>query len=680
MAGLWVLPITVWSAGKIPSDLTVPSGTLGRVTVPALNLEDFEFSVRPQDDLFRFANGSWLASTEIPEDKSAWGAFQKLREDSDDAVHKIVGSLRSDDLSTLEGKITALYTSFMDEEAIERLDAKPLNRLLAMIDGIDTTAGLAHYLGWATRHGVLPLFDFDVDADPGNPSRYLVFMTQGGLGLPDEAYYREEQHAQVREQYLAHLEDSLALAGFSDAKEQATTIFDLETRIAAHHWDNVRTRDLVAMYNLRTWQEFTAASPQLQWGAYLTGAGISEKVVSEVVSAQPSFFEGISQLWESEPLSAWRSWARFHLISFLSPLLSSRFVDQNFKFYSNQLSGTPVLRPRWKRGAALVESVMGEGIGRIYVERHFPPQAKERMDILVANLLEAYRRSITSLGWMGEQTREEALRKLSKFRPKIGHPTKWRDYSALIISPDDLVGNILRAASFGLDYRISKMDEPVDPDEWLMYPQTVNAYYHPLRNEIAFPAAILQPPFFNLDADDPVNYGGIGAVIGHEIGHGFDDKGSTCDGDGRLRDWWSAQDRAAFEERTKALIEQYNVLSPEGADGRTVNGELTIGENIGDLGGLSIAYQAWLLSGGDPAGDPIDGFTPAQRFFLGWAAVWQAKSRDELVVQRLATDPHSPAEFRCNQIVRNVDAFYEAFGVKEQDRLWLPPEERVQIW
>ena len=364
----------------------------------------------------------------------------------------------------------------------------------------------------------------------------------------------------------------------------------------------------------------------------------------------------------------------------LSPYLSGAFVDERFRFYGTVLSGTPELRERWKRGVALVEGVLGEAVGKVYVERHFSPVAKERMDALVANLIEAYRRSISELDWMTEQTKASALDKLAKFRPHIGYPAKWRDYSSLEIVADDLIGNVLRAADYELNRSIAKIGAPIDRDEWLMTPQTVNAYYHPLKNEIVFPAAILQPPFFNEHADDAVNYGGIGAVIGHEIGHGFDDQGSTCDGDGRLRDWWTTEDRTAFEQRTRALIEQYSQLSPEGADGERVNGELTIGENIGDLGGLTISLLAYTIASGGDEPEPIDGYTDIQRLFLNWAAVWQQKTRPETVKQRLATDPHSPPEFRCNQIVRNVPDFYGAFDVQPSDALWLAADERVKIW
>jgi putative endopeptidase len=401
--------------------------------------------------------------------------------------------------------------------------------------------------------------------------------------------------------------------------------------------------------------------------------------VEEVVNCQPSFFAEVAPLLTDDRLPQWRSWARFHAVSGSSPYLSTRFVDERFSFYEQTLQGTPQLRERWKRGVGLTERVLGEAIGKTYVERHFTTAAKERMDVLVANLIEAYRQSITDLAWMTPETKAEALAKLAAFTPKIGYPAKWRDYSALSIVAGDLVGNVERASAFELDHALSKLEGPVDPDEWQMYPQTVNAYYHPLRNEIVFPAAILQPPFFAFDADDSVNYGGIGSVIGHEIGHGFDDQGSTCDGEGKLRDWWTDDDRKAFEERTSALIGQYSALAPRQTPDHFVNGELTIGENIGDLGGLSIAIKAWRLAGGEAA-EPIDGYTGLQRLFLSWATIWQSKSRDALVLQRLATDPHSPGEFRCNQIVRNIDDYYTAFGVVESDALWLDPAERVSIW
>ncbi|MFT3887566.1 MAG: M13-type metalloendopeptidase [Arachnia sp.] len=644
----------------------------------AIEFAHADTAVRPQDDLFRFMNGTWLREAKIDPDQSSAGGFVDLRDQAERDVQEIITSLPADAEGD-EGKIAALYASFMDEERVEELGAAPLAPIFAAIDEIDGPAALARHLGWSLRHGLSPLVHLYEESDPGDPSRYAVFTAQGGLGLPDEAYYRLDEHEEIRGQYRAHLARVFALAGFDDAEAQADAVFGLETEIAAHHWDRVRLRDLRAMYNPMTLDALIAATPGFDWDAYLDGGRIPREKVAELIVSQPSFLEGVAPLLASAPVDAWRSWARWKAISGLSGYLSRAFVDARFDFYEKILSGNEEQRPRWKRGVALVEGVLGEAVGRAYVARHFQPEKKAAMDALVANLLKAYRVSIERLGWMTDETRAEALRKLEKFTPKVGYPVRWRDYSTLAVDRNDLIANVLAANSFELDYTLSRAGGPIDTDEWQMFPQTVNAYYHPLRNEIVFPAAILQPPFFNADADDPVNYGAIGAVIGHEIGHGFDDKGSTCDGDGRLRDWWQPADREAFEALAQRLIAQYDGLSPEGVEG-TVNGQLTVGENIGDLGGLGIAYDAWLLAGGDPNGAEIEGYTPAQRFFLGWAQAWRGKRRPESAKVLLATDPHSPSEFRCNQIVRNIDAFYAAFGVTEDDALWLTPEERVSIW
>jgi putative endopeptidase len=649
-------------------------------TVPAFNFSDFEPTIRSQDDLFRHVNGRWLAETEIPADKPLTGAFMQLRDDAEAAVRDIITTIEPGEPGSESAKIADLYASFMDTDKVEADQTAPLEPLLAEIEACADPEDLMRLLGSQLRWGIGGLLQLGAESDPGNPNRYVMFLEQGGLGLPDEEYYRLDGYATIRDEYRKHIAASLALAGFADADAQAADVLALETDIAAHHWDKVKTRDMRLMYNLRSLQEFLDSAPGLRFRTFLDGAGIDDPTVAELVVAQPSFFSEVAELISTDRLAAWRSWARWKVISTLSPYLTSAFVDERFRFYGTILSGTPELRERWKRGVALVEGALGEAVGKVYVERHFSPVAKERMDTLVANLIEAYRRSITDLDWMTEQTKTSALDKLAKFRPHIGYPAKWRDYSSLEIRADDLVGNVLRAATYELNRSIAKIGAPIDRDEWLMTPQTVNAYYHPLKNEIVFPAAILQPPFFNEHADDAVNYGGIGAVIGHEIGHGFDDQGSTCDGDGLLRDWWTTEDRAAFEQRTKALIDQYNQLSPEGADGERVNGELTIGENIGDLGGLTIALLAYTIARGEAEVTRIDGYTDIQRLFLSWAAVWQQKTRPAMVKQRLATDPHSPAEFRCNQIVRNVPEFYEAFDVIEQDGLWLPPDQRVKIW
>ncbi|SHI76638.1 putative endopeptidase [Tessaracoccus bendigoensis DSM 12906] len=645
----------------------------------AIEFANQDAAVRPQDDLFRHVNGNWLATAQIDPDRSSAGGFVDLTDTAERDVHSLIEAIVAKGDGSDDDRIARLYASFMDEQTVEELGATPLIPIFDAIAAIDSPSALARHLGWSLRHGLSPLVALYEESDPGNPERYAVFTAQAGLGLPDEAYYRLDEHAAIREAYLTHLQRVFSIAGFADADEQASSVLELETAIAAHHWDRVRLRDLRAMYNPMTLEALVALSPGFDWDSYREGAGIDAALLAEVIVSQPSFLEGIAPLVASHPLEAWRSWARWKAISGLSGYLSSDFVDARFDFYEKTLSGNEEQRPRWKRGVALVEGVLGEAVGRSYVALHFKPEQKAAMDELVANLLRAYQSSIERLDWMTDETRQEALHKLSKFTPKIGYPAKWRDYSSLELG-DGLIANVLAANSFELDWTLSRIGRPVDRDEWQMYPQTVNAYYHPLRNEIVFPAAILQPPFFNADADDAVNYGAIGAVIGHEIGHGFDDKGSTCDGDGRLRDWWQAADREAFESLADRLVGQYDGLVPEGVDGGSVNGKLTVGENIGDLGGLGIAYRAWLLAGGDPEGEPVDGLTPAQRFFTGWAQAWRGKRRPEAMKVLLATDPHSPNEFRCNQIVRNLDAFYEAFGIDEEDALWLDPTERVTIW
>ncbi|WP_311552938.1 M13 family metallopeptidase [Propionimicrobium lymphophilum] len=647
----------------------------------ALQLDHIDNEVKASQDLFRHANGKWLDSAEIPEDKGGWGAFQKLSEDSEKAVKEIVTGITPDDDPTTErSKIANLYASFMDTDRIEAVGVEPIVELAKKADEITSISELSGFLGYAARYDLGGLFGIGNDSDPGNPNRYLIFVGQGGIGLPDEEYYRLDEHGDTVANYRRHIERMFELVGYEDADEQADLVVDLETRIAAHHWDKVRTRDMVEMYHLQTWDEFTATCPAFDWDAFLKEAELPKEAVAEVVNCQRTFLPDVSELLTDVYLPAWRAWARWGVIDSLAGVGPQDLVEQNFEFYSKQLQGIPQLRERWKRGISLVESVLGEAIGKIYVAEHFPAATKARAQELVDNLIRAYHSSISKLDWMTEATRSEALDKLNKFHAKIGYPDKWRDYSALQISPDDLIGNVQASSSFEFDYMIEQLSKPVDPDEWMMYPQTVNAYYHPLRNEIVFPAAILQPPFFNAEADDAVNYGGIGAVIGHEIGHGFDDEGSTCDGDGRLRNWWSDEDRKAFEERTASLVAQYNELSPAAAPEVKVNGELTLGENIGDLGGLAIAYKAWQIACGGTEPEPIDGLTGAQRLFMSWAQVWCGKSRPERARQLIAIDPHSPAEIRCNQVVRNLDAFHEAFNVKPSDPMWLAPQQRVSIW
>jgi putative endopeptidase len=646
-----------------------------------LALDELSAEIRPQDDLFRHVNGAWLDRTEIPEDKARWGSFHLIAEQAEKDVRAIVEETRDAEPGTESRKIGDLYSSFMDTERITDLGATPLAEQLARAEAISSIPELLRTLGELERDGIGGLIGLYVEPDPGNPQRYVPFLVQGGLSLPDESYYRLENFEAVRTAYRGHIEKLLELAELPDAAASADRIFALETEVATHHWDNVRSRDAVATYNLKTWDEVTAlAGVDLRPWLEGTAPG-REDAFAEANVYQPSFFEGLGSLLTEERLEDWKAWVRFRIVHGAAAFLSDPFVDENFAFYGTQLTGVPVNRERWKRGVGLTEAALGEAIGRVYVERHFPPASKTAMDELVANLIEAYRQSIADLEWMTPETRDRALAKLDAFTPKIGYPVKWRDYSALEIDAADLVGNVRRAHIHEHDRQIGRIGGEVDRDEWYMTPQTVNAYYNPLMNEIVFPAAILQHPFFEADRDAAANYGGIGAVIGHEIGHGFDDQGSRFDGDGSLRDWWTDADRSAFEERTSVLIEQYNALVPRGlADENKVNGALTIGENIGDLGGLGIAIRAYELSLGGEEAPVIDGYTGLQRLLLSWAQIWQQKGRDAETIRLLTIDPHSPNEFRCNQIVRNIDAFYDAFDVTESDELWLDTDKRVTIW
>ncbi|GAA4137764.1 M13 family metallopeptidase [Leifsonia shinshuensis] len=653
--------------------------------------DELDPTIRPQDDLFRHVNGTWIARTEIPSDKARWGSFMELAEQSEAAVREIVEAAQSAPEGTEERKFGDLYTSFLDEDRVDALGVKPIEAQLAIASDVSSIPEFLKTLGELERHGVGGIYQLFVDNDPGDPSRYLVFAEQAGISLPDESYFREERFAPIREAFAAHVQRMFELAGFQDAPERAQRVYDLEVEIAAQHWDNVTSRDSEKTYNLFTWADATAlfagaaadgghAHAATGLDSWAAGLGAPQGALAEIVLRQPSFTSGVAALLTEEKLQSWKDWLAWQIIHDSAPYLTGDFVDANFDFYGRTLTGTPEMRARWKRGVSLVEGVMGEAVGRIYVEKHFPPAAKQAMDELVANLIEAYRQSIQKLEWMGEDTRERALDKLSKFTPKIGYPVKWRDYSALVIDPTDLVGNVRAAALFEFNRELDKIGKPIDRDEWFMTPQTINAYYNPGFNEIVFPAAILQYPFFDQGRDAAANYGAIGAVIGHEIGHGFDDQGSKFDGDGKLDDWWTAADRAAFEKRTGSLIAQYDALAPAQVPDHHVNGALTIGENIGDLGGLGIAWKAYLLSLGGEEPPVVDGLSGAERFFLSWAQAWQQKGRDEEVIRLLAIDPHSPNEFRCNQIVRNIDAFYDTFGVTESDALWLAPEERVTIW
>lgn len=656
---------------------TLPSG---------IQLDELSADIRPQDDLFRHVNGAWLERTEIPEDKARWGSFHLIAEQAEKDVRTIIEESTDAEPGTETRKIGDLYASFMDTTAIEAKGAEAIAPQLAFVDQVTGIPSLLRTSGALEREGVAGVFSTYIEPDPGNPQRYILFLVQGGLSLPDESYYRLDNFEKTRAAFRAYVATVFGLAGVADAEGQADRVLALETEIASHHWDNVRSRDAVATYNLMSWDaavQLTGVDLAPWRDAVAPGkAG----VIEEVDVNQPSFFEGVGTLLVEDRLEDWKAWLRLQVIRASAPFLSQAFVDANFAFYGTEMTGVPVNRERWKRGVSLVEAALGEAVGKVYVERHFPPRAKEEMDVLVDNLIEAYRQSISSLEWMTPATRERALEKLEAFTPKVGYPVKWKDYSDLDIDAADLIGNVRRSNAWQHDQQLAKLGAPIDRDEWFMTPQTVNAYYNPLMNEIVFPAAILQHPFFDMERDPAANYGGIGAVIGHEIGHGFDDQGSAFDGTGALNDWWTDEDRAAFTERTATLIEQYNALVPQGLSAEhTVNGALTIGENIGDLGGLGIAIKAYRLhlksSGSTDADGPvIDGLTGIQRLLLSWGQIWQQKGRDAETIRLLTIDPHSPNEFRCNQIVRNIDEFYAAFDVTPSDELWLDEDKRVTIW
>ncbi|MFI0238756.1 M13 family metallopeptidase [Streptomyces sp. NPDC016845] len=640
--------------------------------------------IRPQDDLFGHVNGRWLATEPIPDDRSSWGPFVQLVDVAEQQVRQIIQETAAGGTTGLAPdearKIADLYASFMDEDAAEARGLDPVRPLLAEVAGLADVRQLAAFIGRFERIGGSGLFGAYIDTDDRDSDRYLYNILQGGLGLPDESYYRDEKFAETREKYEGYLTELLTLAEHADPAAAARTVLALETRLAAGHWERAETRDVQKTYNLTTFDELTTLAPEFDWRGYVTGLGGNDDTLARSCVRQPSYLAHLSTVLAETPIEQWRDWLTVRVVRGSAPYLSSAFVRNNFEFYGRTLNGTPELRARWKRAVAFVEGAMGEAVGKEYVARHFPPTSKALMDDLVANLLAAYRQSIAALDWMTDETKERAYEKLATFRPKIGYPDRFRDYSALTVVADDLVANAHAADAFEHDRQMAKIGAPVDRDEWFMLPQTVNAYYNPGTNEICFPAGILQKPFFSPDADAAENYGGIGAVIGHEIGHGFDDQGAQYDGQGNLNDWWTADDKAAFDGKSKALIKQYDGFSPRNLPGEYVNGSLTVGENIGDLGGLTIGHTAYLISldGAEvPAGE--DGLSGSQRLFLNWAYCWRTKRRKEQEQQYLTIDPHSPPEFRAN-IVRNLDEFHSAFATAVGDGLWLDPADRVRIW
>ena len=658
--------------------------TAAPALVSGIDLQYIDDSVRPQDDFYKHVNGKWLATTEIPADKGRYGSFDKLNDDALAQLRGIVEDLQksADAKDADQQKIADLYSTFMDEDALEQLGLKPLDAEFARIDALKDKKEIAGLIAHFNQIGVAAPYTPGVHQDAKDSTKYVFDLVQDGLGMPDRDYYLldDDKMKQARTQYAQHVEKMLTLAGDKAAARNAKDIVALETELAKAQWTKVENRDPVKTYNKVEFAKLAALAPGYDWKAYLTDSGVDGKTDYLVIS-EPSYISSFGKILAKTPLPLWKTYFRWRLLSDFAPYLSKGFVDEHFAFYGTALRGIPQNKPRWKRGVTVVENSIGEGLGKIYVAKYFPPESKARMDQLVQNLLAAYKADIDTLDWMSPETKQKAQDKLAKFTPKIGYPVKWRDYSALQISKGDLVGDVVRAQTFEYNRNLNKLGKPIDRDEWGMTPQTVNAYYNPEMNEIVFPAAILQPPFFNAKADDAVNYGGIGAVIGHEISHGFDDQGSQYDGNGNLLGvpgWFTQADLDKFKAKTHALVEQYAAFEP--VPGYHVNGELTLGENIADNSGIAIAYKAYKLSLGGKDAPVIDGLTGDQRFYGGWAQVWRAKTRDNELVLRIKSDPHSPAQIRGTVPEMNQAPFYDAFGIKEGDKMYLAPDKRVSIW
>lgn len=654
-----------------------------------LNPQYVDAATRAQDDFYRHVSGAWLKDAEIPPDQSSAGAFLDLRLGVLPRLKAIIDELTTTahKPGTDAQKIADAYATFMDTAAIEAQGMKPLQADFAKVDALTDVKQIPALIAWLqkisdrdNRTGDTAPFEIQVHQDNKDATRYVLDLGQGGLGLPDRDYYLNDNDAKLKDtrtKYLAHVEKMLGLAGDKDAAQHAAQVLALETELAKAQWTKVELRDPVKAYNKIALSRLGELAPGYDWAAYFKALGVDKKI-SYVIVSQPSYLTAFAKTLQATPLDVWKTYFKWHLLKRSAQQLPQAFADENFAFFGTALRGTKVQEDRWKRGVRMVDAAMGENLGKIYVKENFPAKNKASMEKLVSNLLLAFKQSINTLDWMSPATKAEAQRKLSTFVPKIGYPVKWKNYSKLQIVKGDAVGNLLRSKQFATELDLAKLGKPIDRTEWGMTPQTVNAYYNPEMNEIVFPAAILQPPFFNAAADDAVNYGGIGAVIGHEISHGFDDQGAQYDEKGNLRDWWTKDDHAKFEAKTKMLIEQYNGFSP--IAGYNVNGELTLGENIADNSGLAVAYKAWKLSLNGKPSPVINGMTGEQRFFMGFGQIWRAKMREQLQIERLKTDPHSPGEFRANGSLRNFTPFYEAFGVKEGDKMYLSPDKRVSIW
>jgi len=642
---------------------------------------NMDLAVRPQDNFYRYVNGTWLNDSKIPSDKTSIGSFYDLRDEADDKVKAIIEELAATKnlkMGSDEQKVADLFRSYMDTDARNAAGIAPIQSIFDNINGLTDKDELATFFGENQKIGVGSPLAFYIGVDAKDSTRYATHVWQSGLGLPDRDYYFNEadRFVALRSGYLAHIENMFKLAGFKDGKAAAQTIMAIETKLAGFHWTQVESRDSSKRYNKFNVTDLNTVTDAFNWNAFLEAQGVAAQ--KDIIINQPSFVKGFGETFAATSLADWKTYLTFHTLSNFSGSLTADLDKENFDFFSKQLSGRKEQRPMWKRGVGVVNGNLGEVIGKVYVGRHFKPEAKTRMTQLVENLRGAYGASIDELEWMSDSTKKAAHVKLASFDPKIGYPNKWKDYSKLVIKGDDLVGNGMRSGIVSHQKEVAKLGGPIDKQEWGMTPQTVNAYYNPTKNEIVFPAAILQPPFFNLAADDAVNYGGIGAVIGHEMGHGFDDQGSKYDGDGNMRNWWTEEDLAAFKVRADNLVTQYDAYAV--FDDLNVNGSLTLGENIGDLSGVTIAYKAYKTSLNGKEAPIIDGLTGEQRFFMGYAQVWRGKMVEKSLRNRVATDSHSPGEFRALGSLSNMPEFYKAFNVKEGDAMYIAPEKRVKIW
>lgn len=645
-----------------------------------IDKKNMDTLTRPGDDFAQYVNGNWSKNAKIPADKASYGAFDMLYDKSQKDVKAIIeeAAKANNAEGSDEQKIGDYFAAYMNRKQRDAKGVAPLQPEMKSIEAIANHTDLAGYFGKVNRLGGSIPFAVSVYTDFKDPTQYTLITWQGGLGLPEKEYYlsADAKMADIRSKYVMHIEKMLNLAGVADAGGGAKKIMALETAMATHHMRKEDTRDMVKLYNKFAIDNLKTLMPDFDWTAMLKNAGVEKE--KNIVVTQVDYLKNLNGIIKSTPIDTWKLFLKWSLINRNAGILTSALDKQHFEFYSKTLNGIEQPEEDWKRGVNAVSGSLGEIVGKVYVKKHFSPEAKARMTQMVKNLLKAYSESIKNLDWMSANTKKEALAKVDKFSIKIGYPDKWKDYSSLKVDKNDLFGNTARAKEFEYQRNLDKLGKPVDRSEWGMTPQMVNAYYNPSLNEIVFPAAILQPPFFNLEADDAVNYGGIGAVIGHEIGHGFDDQGSTFDGDGVMRNWWTPEDLTAFKAKTKALADQYSAF--EVFPDLKLNGAFTLGENIGDLGGLSIAIKAYKMSLNGKEPEKMDGFTGIQRVFLGWGQVWQEKTREEALRNQVANDPHSPARFRINGVVRNVPEFYEAFGVKPTDKLYLAPDKRVRIW